>query len=155
MEDYVKTANINIKWLDNIYENIKNIENCERRARLGCRDLLEYVSIPFKDRNLFLSDAQFMNLRIFVTEFHLLLSDLSPILDEKKLAEFRNIIDNLEKNINKRHYFVKDIYNVSRHLDSIKLTEVFYETLNILSRLKIDLFKEIKNILYIDSTQPF
>lgn len=144
----MQSANINDKWLNNIYDNIKRLEEHERLAREGCESLMNYFQIPERTRHLILGDTQFKNLRFFVTEFHLLLSDLSPIVPQEKNRDYREALNKIDKALTNRNLFVMDVYNSSHHLKEVKLKPFFFDTLFFLSNLKVELFYHIKNILY-------
>lgn len=147
--EYAQSSNINAKWLENIYENIKHLEDHERLAREGCRTVLEFVQIPANTREIVLGETQFKNIKLFVNEFSLLLSDLSPVIEEKKLEEFRNAIDAVEKGFSDEAKFIKRIRNAQRQVIRVELTGFFHKTLRFLADLKVKLFIEIKGILYI------
>lgn len=155
MDTNIQTSNFNTKWLDNIYENIKKMEEHERNCMEGCQSIIEYLSIPFAQRDIIIKDAQYKNLKFFLTEFQLLLSDLSPILKEEKLNQFKTNLDTISGIINKRELFLSEVYDVNRNLKSIRLTKFFDDTLTILSKLKVSLFMEIKTILYIKDENPW
>ena len=155
MEEFVQSSNINQKWLENIYENIKNIEEHERLAKEGCESLMVYFGIPQDTRQIVLGDIQFKNLSFFLTEFHLLISDLTPVLNDKDVEYFRETIKKIEKGLKTEQLFINKVYDRSRKLKETKLTPFFYETLNFLGELKIELFKKIKNILYIPSSPHY
>lgn len=151
----IQSSNINAKWLENIYENIQKLEQYERLMREGCTSLLDYFQIPENRRDIIIGDVQFKNLRFYVTEFNLLLSDLSPILDDQKSIEFRLLLEQIQRACNSRRLFIKDIFSSTRELRKSVPTPVFFSTINILTKLKVDLFREIKDILYINMTRPF
>lgn len=153
MDEYTQSANINEKWLENIYENIKKLEEHERLAREGCINLFEYVQMTHQQREINMGDVQYKNLRFFITEFNLLLSDLTPILDDEKTDYFRLTLNRVEDMMENKNAYVKYLYNSSRKLIKTKATNSIEITLRLLSSLKVELFKEIKNILYIKSSQ--
>lgn len=146
----VQSANINSLWLQNIYENIKKLEEHERIAREGCDNLMEYLGIPADKRDLILGDTQYKNIKFMVTELHLLLGDLTPILDETKVKGYKENLNKIEEVISYRKYFVKEPYSSTRGIIiSSKPTPFFFETLRFLSDMKIEIIKDIKHILYI------
>lgn len=150
MEDFVQTANINDKWLNNIYENIKNLENYERLLRDGCKNLLDFMSIPQINRPVVVGEIQYKNLRVFITEFKLLLTDLTPILRAGLADEFDKVLNDIDKVSRDRKLFVIDTYDTSNKVISVQTTAFFWTTIDILHKTKRDLFKTIKKILYID-----
>lgn len=149
MEDYTLTSNINEKWLNNIYENIKKLEEYERLVREGCSSLLDFLQIPIKQREIVLGLTQFKNLRFFVTEFRLLLGDLTPVLEEDKAKEFKKVIDKVDTALNNEGLFIEKVRNADRQIIEVKTTKFFHVTINSLHNFKVDLFKQIKHILYI------
>ena len=155
VEDYIQSANINAKWLDNVYDNIKLIENYERNAREGCVNLLDYLRIPPTQRSVILGDIMYKNLKFLITEFKLLFTDLAPIINQTKLERFNNYLNEVEKNINNRKLFLQEVYDTNRRLKDIKVKPFYYSTLEVLSQLKIELFIEIKGILYVSSSNPW
>jgi hypothetical protein len=146
----LQSSNINALWLQNVYENIKNLENLERMAREGCTSLMEYLSIPMDTQKIISADVQYKNLRFIVTETHLLLGDLTPILSQEKLKVFRDNLKQVQKVLENRKLFVKETYSVSKNgIVSSKTTEVFMKTVEFLSELKLNILQEISHILYI------
>lgn len=149
MEELIRTANINEKWLDNIYENIKNLENYERLVREGCTSLLDFVNMPLKNRPVVIGLTQFKNLRFLITEFKLLLGDLTPVLDSSDYYD--EILKKIDKCLIYEKLFINSEININKEIVNIKPTPFFYETLDIIHDLKRELFKKIKHILYIGS----
>lgn len=152
MEEFSNSGNINDKWLLNVYENIKRLEEFERMIREGCSSILDFLQIPLHKRAVVIGSAQYKNLRFFITEFRLLMADLTPILDKDRVAVFEKTISHIEKALDSDRLFVKSIYDLNHNVIETKPTPFFYETLNILHNLKIELFKDIKDILYIKSS---
>lgn len=150
MEEFLQSANINEKWLNNIYENIKNLENYERLVREGCQSLLDFMNIPLKDRAVVIGLTQFKNLRFLITEFNLLLADLTPIIQNSD--KYDKILNNIEKALKNEKLFIKSRIDINNQITEVKPTEFFYQTLDALHGLKRDLFGEIKGILYISSS---
>lgn len=155
MEEYfgsVQSANINEKWLENIFENIKKLEDYERLIRDGCKSVLDFLNISPKLRQVVIGDTQFKTISLFVTEFKLLLADLTPVI-ENEAQEFNKVLDSVDKAIKQRNLFVRDVRNTSNNIIEVIPTPFFWETINILHKTKVDLFKRIKNILYINSNR--
>ena len=151
MEDFLNSANINEKWLVNIYENIKKLEDYERLVREGCSSLLDYVKIPLNNRSSVIGLTQFKNLRFMITEFKLLLADLTPILEQDKAKAFDSFLNNLENALKCEKLFLIYSFDVNGKIIETRTTEFFSVTIEALHKLKVDLFKQIKNILYINS----
>jgi hypothetical protein len=155
VEEFTQSANINEKWLTNIYENIKKLEDYERLVREGCSSLLDFVQIPLSNRSSIVGQTQFKNLRFLITEFKLLLADLTPILEEDKVKEFDRFLNNIDKAISHEKLFLNSSYDVNRTLIETKPTEFFYQTIETIHKLKVDLFRQIKGILYIKSQNEY
>ena len=153
MEEFTTTANINEKWLTNIYENIKNLEDYERLVREGCKSLLDFMNIPERNRPIVIGLTQFKNLKFIITEFQLLLGDLTPVL--KSSDKYDKVLDNIERALQTERLFIRTRTNVNNEVIEVVPTEFFYQTLKTLHGLKRDLFKEIKHILYIPTTNGF
>lgn len=152
MEDFsVQTANINEKWLQNIYENIKKMEEHERLSREGCEDLLDYIRIPSDQRKIIIGSLQYKNLNFLITEFNLLLTDLSPVVDSNKVKSFRDTLETIENALPNITLFIEEKYDLNGRLTETMPTPFFFQTIKALNRLKGDLFREIKGILYINT----
>lgn len=145
----VQTSNINDKWLDNVYENIKKIEEYQRLAREGCGSLLEYLQFSQKQREIVMGQLQYKNFKFILTEFVLLLADLTPIMEDAKEKTFQDTIDKINAISTNENLFLENRYDVNKNLVRSVPTPFFYSTLDVLHKLKIDLFKEIKHVLYI------
>lgn len=149
MSEYSE-SNINSLWLINIYENLKNLENYERLAYEGCSSLMDYLQIPPSMRTKELSDTRFKNLRFICTEINLLLTDLTPIVEEDTLKHVRGIVDTIHKALIHKDMFINEEYSeVRKMLVSSEPTELFYDTLKTLTNMRIILIKEIKPLLFI------
>lgn len=147
----LETSNINAKWLDNIYENIKNLEQLERLGREGCTSLFDYMQIPPQQRQYILGDTQYKNLRFIVTELRLLLADLTPVINQEALAKFRGALDKVEGFIDNRKLFVREPRNQDKTIKASIPTEFFWKTLFFLCEMKIEIIREIAHILYVRS----
>lgn len=152
MEEFTQTANINEKWLNNIYDNIQKLEEYERFSREGCENLFDYLRIPYSKRSIISGITQLKNLKFFITEFHLLLADLSPVINEDKLKNFQSVLNNIQTALPNERLFINEIRDLNRNIIETKPTDFFHQTLECLHILKIDLFREIKHILYIQSS---
>lgn len=144
------SGNINAKWLENIFENIKKIEEFERLAREGCTDIFNYVTYPIDNRQVFLIDVQYKNIKLLFNEFMLVVPDISPVIGKVKADEFFNQLKFVKHYINRRELFIKDTYSdVQKRLFKSELTELFHKTLTILHELRVDLINLCSNILYV------
>lgn len=145
-----ESTNINSLWLDNIYENLKNLEALERYAREGCASLFDYLQIPEGSREVIIGDTMYKNLKFIVTELNLLLTDLTPVIEKEKLKEFREKLNTVGHAVQNKSIFVKDVRNASRNtILSSNVTDFFYDTLEYLTKMRIDVITEIAPILYV------
>lgn len=150
----VESANINIKWIENIFDNIKKIEEFERLAREGCASILEYIQLPIKDREIYLVEIQYKNLKLLLNEFILIVPDIVLIVGEEKSKEFLGSVKRIGNVINKKENIVHTSRSdVSNTITSAKLTPLFDKSLNILSQLRMELIIELKNILFMEQSR--
>jgi len=147
MEEELETTNINIKWLENIYEQLKAIQGMERISNEGCNDLMEYFNIPFEMRGIIISDSMYKNLRFFAIELNMLIGNLTPILKGKEDG-YRKMLEPILKNIDKRYLFLEERKNHSQLIQLIQLP-MLSKTIGLLSHIKQEIIKEIGDILYI------
>ena len=149
----VESTNINSLWLQNIYENLKNLEVEFRYAFEGCKDVLEYCNIPVHNRRQIIADVQYKNLRMIVTELRLLIKDIAPVIPddyEMFLTKLQPIIEV----INTRSLFVTEkVSEVKRTIISSEVTPFYNKTVEYLNALNMDLVLKIKHLLYI-SDEP-
>lgn len=151
MDTEFESSNINALWLQNIYENIKNLENIERLAREGCSSVMEYMNIPYEHRPLIIGDVQFKNLKLMVTEIHLLLIDLTPILSRERLSYYNDALNKTGQVLKRRELFLEEPKGTNRVVKYSRTTEFFQETLDFLSRVKTEIIRDISHILYVKS----
>lgn len=150
MSDQVEfqTTNFNSKWLDNIYENIKKLEEHNRLAKEGCLSLLDYLEMPYEQRERDIGEIQYKNLRFIVNETDLLLTDLIPT-DETEIEKLRKKLEPILKVINSRSVFINDLTDANGFVKATELTPFFYESLNYLDNLRRGIIKQIAPMLYI------
>lgn len=147
------TSNINQRWLENIFENLKNLENGERLAREGCISLMEYLQMTPDQRAIMLADIQYKNLRFMITEIDLLLTDVTPVVDPTKIEELRTKLVKVSQVKDVRSLFIKESYSqIKNAILKTELTDFFYKTLTFISQMRREIIIEIKHILYIDDT---
>lgn len=149
MDDLSMSSNINEKWLNNVYENIKKMEEHERLSREGCESLFDFLRMSYEHRKVIIGSTQFKNLSFFITEFGLLLTDLSPVIKKDTLKKFKNTLDTIEKALGTKALFIDEHYDADGRITETSPTRFFWETIKALNNLKTDLFIEIKDILYI------
>ena len=149
-----ESTNINARWLENVYENLKNLEIMERLAREGCTTLLEYLQIPPQQRAVMIADAQHKNLKMMVTEMGLLLTDLTTMLEEDKLKKLRESLEKIRLACARRAFFVKEVYSASRGIVNSRTTDFFDETLSFIAGLRVEIIQMIAPLLYVKKQGP-
>ena len=148
----VGSANINAEWLKNIAENLKNLEILERLSYEGCSSLLDYVQMPYEQRNIVIADTMYKNLCFMVTEIGLLLTDLTPVIDKEKIEKFEKDLYQIRLVINNRRLFIQESHSATQNaIISSKVKPFFIETRDYLSLLRKEIIYEIRHILYIRS----
>lgn len=150
----IDTANINAKWIENIYENLKKIEEYERLAREGCSSVLDFVQIPSKDRSIFLAETQYKNIRLLLNEFILVIPDVTLVIGEASSNTFMQTLEGLAKVINDKHAMINYIKSdVTNSVRDAKMTHLFSLSLKVLSEIRTQLIKELKNVLFVGDTR--
>lgn len=144
--DEIETTNINIKWLENIYQELRIIQDMERIAREGCKNLMEYFEIPFNMHRIILPDAQYKNMRFMALELDILISNIAPVIKNEK--QYRGTLNAVLKNMNKRELFLKE-YKKNGQIIMIETLPILGQTINYLSGIRTNIIKDIKDILYI------
>lgn len=145
-----ESGNINTKWIDNIYENLKNLETFERLSREGCQSILEYLQIPYEDRKIIIADIQFKNLKLMLNELRLLITDASLVIGEEQTEKYKNILIKLDEAFNDRKLFIIERYSaIQDRIVSSDTTAYFKDTLNFLSFIRERLIYLLRNILYV------
>lgn len=145
-EDFEST-NINLRWLENIYEQLRTIQSMERLAREGCNSIMEYLQIPPNVRQIILNDVEYKNLRFMALEMDILIANLAPILKEKT-EDYSKKIDMVLVNLDNRKLFIREIKKDNKVVMTEPL-QFMYQTINYLSNTKNDLIKDIGHLLYI------
>jgi hypothetical protein len=144
----VESGNIHLKWLDNIYEKLHNIENMEVLSREGCESLMEFLEIPYNVREITISQVQYKNIRFMITELKILIDNLSPVL-KGKVDDYHKQLEPIEKNIDDKKLFFKQI-KMNNEVVALELTDIFYKSLAVLTSLKSSIIKEIAPLLYLE-----
>jgi len=142
-----ESTNINIRWLENIYEELRTIQNMERLAREGCNDIMEYLQIPYQSRPIILADVEYKNLRMMALEMDILIGNLAPVLKEKT-EQYRKKLLLLLTNLDKRKLFLKEIKK-DNQVVMIEPLQFLYTSVAYLSTIKNELINDIGHLLYI------
>jgi Na+/phosphate symporter len=151
MENPIGSVNINAKWIENIFENIKNLEMLERLAREGCESIIDYNQLILQgiDMNQHLANIKYKNLTMFYNELILLLNDIYLNLDETEWKKLRSLLDELKPYIGVEKLFLKKTFSrVKNRQTSIKTTPFYDQMIDSLSSLKLEILKSIKHLLY-------
>ena len=146
MEDF-ETTNINLEWLNNIYNELKTIQGIEMIAREGCRNLMEYLQIPIDSQKIVMADAQYKNMRFLALELDLLITNLAPVIKDK-VSKYDNQLKPILKNINNRSLFV-DETTINNKVVEIYTLPFFNLTIDFLVSIKAEIIKDIAHILYL------
>lgn len=147
------STNINTLWLNNIYENLKNLEQMERITREGCSSIMDYLQIPQEQRGHVIGDTQYKNLRFIVTEINLLLTDLTPVMNKTKIEEFRQMLNKIEDVIHIRYLFLEEPTYTSNRIKTSTLKPFFWETLGFLMKMRVGIIGEIAHLLFVDKKE--
>jgi len=147
----LQSSNINSKWLENIYENIKNLEKMCRIAENGFEDINYYITSTQQEKQILLPELQFTNLKSIITELDLLLDDLTPIIEEGFINECHKELSIKKREIKDRNDYIYDVYNPMKKniLVYRELKTKFYSDLDSLSLMKRKIISKIGPILYV------
>ncbi len=83
--------NVSEKWLDYIYQSIVRLEEFERIARDGAIELIQLLQIPEDNLN----EVRLKNIKLMLTEFDILLSNIRPILKKEDFNNMRSSLKSL------------------------------------------------------------
>ena len=146
----LESGNINTLWTNNIYENLKSLENLIRLAKEGCVSLLDYIQLPTNQRNVIITDIQYKNLKLIVNELNILIVNVLPIIGKDEADKLFKKLSTINQVINLRHKFIDDSYSqVQRTITYSKVTPFFMQTFEVLSDIRIQIIMLISNVLYI------
>lgn len=146
-----ESTNISEKWMENIYENIRNLENMERLAREGCNSILEYAQLASNpNAHIIIKEVQYKNAKMMLSELQLLLTDIRIIVGETFYGKIKEVIDGLEKFIQKRELFVIENFDTTKgRIISMDLTPMFFKVLKKLCDLRGRVIFEISGTLFL------
>ena len=149
-EESVESAkNISDSWLQNIYENLKNLEYMERLAREGCASVFDYAQIPIRMREMFIVDVQYKNLTLMANEFSLLLTDIGPICKKEFKNKLISKIDLIIERVKYKKDFVYAPVNTKGRVIHSRLLKPFFITLQILTETRREIINEIAPSLFV------
>jgi len=147
METNFETTNIHLEWLENIYSELKLIQDMERTAREGCRNLMEYLQIPFENQRTILADVRYKNLKFLAMELDILINNLTPII-EGKVEGYKKRLKPILCALNNRDLFLGEQV-IKNRLVEIYVLKFFDKTLGVLISIKSDIIKDLSPILYL------
>jgi len=143
--DNLETANINTLWMQNIYENIKNIEDLLRIAKEGVPNLVDFLQIPINQRDIQINEARYKATRLIITEMELLLSDSSPILKDDKYETFMKRLGSISKAIRNKGLFIKTKHSASTNtITGSSTSRLLEDTIDFLAYLRTKIILELK-----------
>ena len=134
---------INDKWLDNIYNILLRLEQADKLASDGCRDIIEFIQSP----DQYLPLIQHKNYSMFLTDFEILINNSKKIIGEKKYKDFiKNIegLNDLEKKF--KGFLIVKSNNINK-TNKYYLRPIFYEALKIISKMRRDVVSCLWKIL--------
>jgi len=146
------SANINIEWLNNIYGEIRALQDLERLSKEGCRNLMEYLQIPFENQKLIMADVQYKNMRFLALELDILIKNLAPIIP-KKVNDYNKKLVVVLDNLNKRNLFIEERM-INNKVVEIYTLPFLHNTVNYLCSIKADIIKSIGHLLYLKEDNP-
>jgi len=146
-----ESTNISEKWNENIYENIRNLENMERYAREGCGSIMEFAQLLNNPNyNMIIKEVQYKNAKMMLSEIQLLLTDIRIIIDDEFYDKIKKLTEGLEKYINKRELFLLERFDTTKSkIIGMELTPFFYKILDKLCELRARIIFEISPILFV------
>jgi hypothetical protein len=147
-----ESTNIHLDWLNNIYGQLKMLQDFERIAREGSRSLMEYLQIPFEYQRVVMPDAQYKNMRFFAMELDILISNLSSAFKEEdkgdKVKEYKKRLEPILRVIDNRHLFLRE-KKMNNQLIEIQVLPFLNTTVKFLISIKSDIILDIGHILYL------
>ena len=147
MEDTFDTININLEWLNNIYNELKTIQDLERMAREGCRNLMEYLNIPIGSQRIIMPDIQYKNMRFLALELDILINNLAPVIPDK-IESYSKRLKPILKSVNNRSLFLED-RTINNRLVEVYTLSFLNTTIDFLISIKSEIIKDIGHILYL------
>jgi len=144
----IETSSMNTRWLENIYEQLRNIQDMIRISSEGCISLMDYLQIPIEMHKVVIPEAQYKNIKFLILEFDIFIDNLSPILKEKT-KDYKKRIEPLMNDIYNRDLYLKNIIK-SNQLVSIETKPMMNLIFRMLLKLYSDIINDIGEILYIN-----
>ncbi len=145
MEEFEST-NINLKWLENIYEQLKSLQNLERMATEGCSSLSEYLEIPPHLQGIIIPKTRYKNMRFIALELKMLINNLVPILEGKEKT-YKERLDKIIENIDDEKLYLE--YGKQNNQNYIKVKNFLILTVKLLIEIKSEIIGDMGHLLYI------
>lgn len=146
-EEEFETTNIHTKWLESIYEQIRNIQAMQRIAKEGALTLMDYLQIPMEMHPFIIPETEYKNLRFMVLEMDMLVSNLANVLKDKTKA-YHEDIKKVTDLIDNRNLFIKDKFQ-NGQLVSREVLLFFKTTINYLFAINAEIINDIPDLLWI------
>ncbi len=135
--------NISDKWLDNIFNILKRLEESEKLAREGCLTILEYVQIPEKSLPL----IQYKNYTLFLTDFQLLINNCQQMIGKKDYDLFIKNLKGLKELESKCKCFLGVKKDHIKRTETYYLKPMFHRSIDIIGKMRRDLITNLWKIL--------
>ena len=143
------SANINLKWLENIYNKLMELEQCLALAQDGFNSMPELVQIA----TISLPEIQCRNFPRITTIFISLLDDAAPVISKEYYEDTRKLLDMIRKLIDaKPDYYFDYILNQSAKAGQRSHrtpNKEFYVTIDMLVKKRAEIIVELREILYL------
>ena len=158
-EVFESKRGVSDKWIDNnVYKVLEKIEDCERRMKNGCIDLIEYIQTSYHN----ILDVQLQNMQIMLHEFDILIENTKAILSKSQHEEVKKKLELLEQTfrramsskIKSERLFIEISNNISgKKRIAYVLQPLFYKISNLLSKLRSEMVSNLSHILFIQSSK--
>lgn len=153
-EKTIQAQNFHAAWLEKINEIINKIEETELLAKNGCQDILDYTFALREDKDKYLGLVQYQNVKFLVDYFDILIAKLAPILEDK-MNKYITALNAVKENCKEEDLFILRVHNAQHQLVRITPKHFMQVTLDFLSNLKIKLYMEIKDLIFISKGEDW
>lgn len=126
------TRHFSDKWLDNIFDVLMRIEEYERLAKNGCRNLSDYLENPQID----LAVTQEKNYQFFMTEIQILLNDIKFFIKRENYLKISLKFNSIRKKEKEVGGFLLTFRNYVNQTSKNSIREEFSFVLPLLSELR-------------------
>jgi len=165
VENFESKRGVSKDWLkNNVYDAMETIEECERRIKIGCADLKEYMT--YINLGLeHLNTIRLQNMRMMIAEFEIIIENTQDILGKEEYEICKEKIQEIRRMFERGiQYDSKDgekidnpVYEERRKgkksngekQSIIILTRVFYFIGNSLFSLRSRMVKNLSHIFWV------